>query len=263
MSAPLATPSVESVLQELRLRQEEVERSLIDGQKTLSSNKTLQTQLKVDIGGLERASSDLDKSRTSAQQASEQAQRTWDAMRDVLEELSSEVRKEIDSAITAADTAISSKENEIKALLADVSRLGDEQANLDRELGKKETLLRTAISDLQQPASQLMALASAIQKSRTDLKLAAEAGQVRKVYVLAKELMRMKDDLDTLRKPEYEQQLVRNYTDAGAALKQQRTTHEQKQQEFEAKQQDLSKAKAELTSLKAERERKIKALFIP
>lgn len=262
MQSTSTATTIETALQELRIWQESVERDLSEGQKSFNLNKAINTQLKANIGALERTVGDLTKARTNAQQASEQAQRSLDALGDVLDELSDETKQELDSVISAADSAITTKANQLAGLIADVERLSDEYASSERDLEKKEAALQAALSDLQQPAGLLTSLAGLIQKYRTDLKLAVEAGQVRKAYVLSKELTRIKAELDTLRKPEHEQQLVSAYSSAREALDAQRSANQHKRQELETKQQALSKTKAELKSLKSEREKQIKALFL-
>jgi chromosome segregation ATPase len=263
MQASSTATTVEAVLQELRAQQEAVDRNLANGQKSIDADKALLAQLKADIGGFERTAGDLAKARISAQQASDDAQRAWDAVKDQLDELDEDVKQEIDGKIGAADAAISKKQGDIDYLAGDLGKLLDEQALLNRDLSKKEAGFRGAVAELQQLPAKLNTAAAAIQKLKGDLKAATEAGQARKVYVLAKELQRIKVDLDTWRKPDYEQKLAGQYEEARAAMEQQRGLAQQKQQEVDAKQIALSKAKAELAMLKADRDKLIKELFVP
>ena len=263
MQASSTATTVDTVLQELRMQQETVDHNLATEQKAIDADKKLQAQLKADIGAFERAASDLAKARASAQQASDDAQRAWDAVKDQLDELDEDVKQEIDGKIGAADTAIGEKQSAIDCLVGDLGKLQDEQAQFERELSKEEAGFRSAVAELQQLPAKLNTAATAIQKLKGDLKTAAEAGQARKVYVLAKELQRIKADLDSWRKPDYEQKLSKQYEDARAAMEQQRGLAQQKQQEVDAKQIELSKAKAELSKLNADREKLIKELFVP
>ena len=80
--------------------------------------------------------------------------------------------------------------------------------------------------------------------------------------MLAKELARVKGQVDSWRAPAYEQQLAGQYEDARHALDHQRDQARDKQQQADAKQAELAKAEEALTNLKAARAALIKELFV-
>ena len=163
MQASSTATTVDTVLQELRMQQETVDHNLATEQKAIDADKKLQAQLKADIGAFERAASDLAKARASAQQASDDAQRAWDAVKDQLDELDEDVKQEIDGKIGAADTAIGEKQSAIDCLVGDLGKLQDEQAQFERELSKEEAGFRSAVAELQQLPAKLNTAATAIQ----------------------------------------------------------------------------------------------------
>ncbi|MFN8505355.1 hypothetical protein [Kouleothrix sp.] len=262
MQTPSSATTVDGVLHELRTQQEDIDRSLANGQRAVDTFKKLQAQLKTDIGAIERAAGDLGKARAAGQKASEEAQRTWDAAQDQFDELEEQVKADIGAKLAAAETAIDNKQGDVNTARGLLDTLRDEQAQLERDLVKLDASFRHAVAALQQLPAYINQAVGDLQKLQADLKTAAEAGQARKAYVLATELQRVKGQLDSWRTTAYEQQLAADYEAARQQLDQGRGQTKAKQDEADLKQAALSRAEAELAKLKTERAALIKELFV-
>ncbi|TQN42888.1 hypothetical protein FHU33_2299 [Blastococcus colisei] len=249
------------LMAELRKRQSELATTIKQGKASLADRESQQQKVKKQLADLDRAAGDLERTRTDSQSVLDDAQKALDDARPLIDQLDDDVEEALGKALAAIDKAIADKQAEVDVQAGEVPKLESERDRLQRAWVEQQVAHDAASARLTGLPAAIKQTTARLKALRSELVAATTAGHAAKACVLALEVTARKTELEDLRDPSYEADLIEAVTDAGTALSAAGDALADGQSALTERQAKVDELKAELTALWQSRAAKVQQLY--
>ena len=255
-------PTLTSIRDDLQAQQQKLQEAIDAAKTTQRETEAEQRRIQADFTAVSRIIADQQAAGTAVDDAITQANEVVGNLRPKIEAtLDDQVEKQLSDAFDGLIGEGRQAQEDVTDAQGQLGTALAEQATAQGAVDAQEETVKQQRAALSALPGLKNALAKDLKQQQTALEAAFKAGDVRKAYVLLLELTNTRDHLDTVQKPEYEQELVDTYVGGTEELEKRRGELAIKQGEAAKKKTDLDAATARLQKFQAERARRLQEIW--